>query len=305
MLYECVNCEFYVAAGEKFCPDCGLAAPAEPLKIQKDDFDRPLMLKIAAITAIVIVLGIGAYRVREGTGDFSDWAAVVITVLLLSLVFSFFVAPFITRRATRVERQRRFPSANAPTNFQFVQETTFLRNHDLKTRLNDFGTAAKKGISQRADFGKSRVPIEKIELLNLSARYDLLNSRIELARLHNELRAIIEQRGDSSGREERVEWLGEITAELELLNLALTDDFAGQISETIREDKRNLLAEVAETEKFCAALSKSRTETEPFQADLERFFVEDFTNRIKNSDARKTLFNLTEAFAAAEVGFRS
>lgn len=305
MPVECINCGFYIATNEQICPDCGLSAPTAVLDYKTDaDSDQPLSVQTILLITALVVVGVGIFQYSPPTTNFSEVTWIIIgAAVLLSFFFAWVILPFITRHYSKAEKQKRFATADTPTNLQFIQGTILLRNHELKTRLSDFGTAMKKGVSRRAAFGKSRTPLEKIEVRNLSACYDLLNNRIDFARLQNQLKAVVEPRNSAFNNEERREWIGGIAADLELMSSDLTDDFASRVSANIEDEKQRLLAEIMETQKFCEALSKKGNEIQSFPADSEQLFAEDFTNRIKNSDARRMLANLAEAFAAAERRF--
>ncbi len=305
MLIECLNCGFYVASNEKTCPDCGLNEPNAILDYKSDDdSDSPSTVKSALVIASVASIVYLIYRYSQSNLNFSELTWMIIgAILLLSLFFALFILPFITRHYSKIEKQRRFATADAPTNFQFIQDTLLLKNHELKAKLNLFETASKKGSSRRAAFGKSRAPLEKIQLLNLSARFDLLSSRVEFARLENQLRAISESGTVVLNDDERVEWLGGIADDLELVSLALTDDSAGHVSETILDERKNLLTQVVEAENYCRALSKKRAELAPFQKDSEAQLISDYRNRLKNANARETLSALAAPLESAERRF--
>ena len=304
MLIECVNCGFYIGSNENFCPDCGLSAPNAPVKFRSDDFDRPLMLKVAVIIAIVIFIGIALFRVREGSGDFSDLYGLVWLILLVSLVLSLFITLFLTYRSVKTERRQRFASTEAATNFRFIQDTILLRNHELKEKLRDFRGSAKRGIRLSENDGESKSPAKKNEFLNLIARYDLLNNKVDFARLQNKLLPIIEHRNALKSEEDFSENLDEILTEIELINLSLTDDFAAKVSENFQVEKRDFLAQINETEKLCEALLEWLSDAQPLQDNFEMPPLNDLTRQINGFDVQPTLKNFAESLDESERQFQ-
>ena len=123
MLAECINCGFYVASNEKFCPDCGLSVPNAPLMFSSDESDRPLTVKNVVIITIVIVIGIFLFRHFQDSYDFSDSFGLIALILIISLVLFVFIVPVITHYSTNKERRQRYASAESPTNFRFIQDT--------------------------------------------------------------------------------------------------------------------------------------------------------------------------------------
>jgi hypothetical protein len=210
MLAECVNCGFYVGSNEKICPDCGLSAPNAPVKFNPGDFNRSLIFKLTAIIAIVIYAAIILFRVRERNNDFSDLFGLLAIIALISLAVSVFAASFIAYRSTKNEKQQRFASMKSATNFRFIENTILLRNHELKEKLREFRSSPKRGVRLSDDAKKSKTPPQKIEILNLIARYDLLSSKIDYARFENQLLPIIEKRNTPENGEDFSETLDEI-----------------------------------------------------------------------------------------------
>lgn len=300
MLAECVNCGLYVASDEKFCPDCGLLAPNAPLKFKSDDFERPLIFKFTAAMAAIIVIGVIVYRVREDSYNFRDLFGLLALVVLISLAFSVFAASFVTHRAAKNERRQRFIFAEAATNFRFIQATILLRNHELNERLGDFRSSSKRGIRLSAGAKKPQTSPEKIEILNLVARYNLLNNKIDFARAQNKLLPFLEPQNASQNKESSTEKLDEIRSELEFMKLALTDEYSGRTSENLQNEKRDLLVQVDETENLCEALTKRRSNVHPFEDDSEKLSSDDLARRIKNLDVQTMLVNFANSFTESE-----
>lgn len=300
MLAECVNCGFYVGSNEKFCPDCGVSAPDAPLKIDADDFDRPLMFKSAATIAIIIILGIVVFRLYEGNRDFSDLFGTLWLIVFISLILSVFAVLFLAHFLTKKEKRRRFAAAESATSFKFMQDTILLRNHELRIKLDDLRSSTKKGFRLSASREKSKAFAEKVETQNLIARYDLLNNKIDFARLQNKLLPLIEQRNARQRDDNFSEELDEIRSDLELVNLALTDEYAAKTPENFLSEKQDLLARVVETEKFCEALSKRRSNSEPFADDLETLPSDDLARRTNNFEVQAALRNFTDSFNEIE-----
>jgi len=289
MFTECVNCGFYASPDVKSCPDCGVSAPGEPLKFKADDFDRPLIFKLTAAFVILIFGGIVFFRLREGNNDFSDLFGLFGIVVLFSIVPAMFVSFFVLFYRKKTERRRFALTETTATNFQFMQDMILQRNHELHERLREF-RAAKRGVRLSVDYGKSNHTPRKMEILNLIARYALLDSKIDFARLENKLPLLVKQRNALKDDEDFSEKLDAVWSEIESIKSSLTDDSAAEVSENFQVEKRDFLAQVEEAEKLCEALSKRGGELQSF----------DSIRRADNFAVHQTLGNFIKSFNESE-----
>ena len=304
MLAECFNCGFYVNENEKFCPDCGVSDPNLPLTLSSDNSDQPLTLKSTVIIVIAIIIGIALLRLVVGSGNFSsELFGLTALILLIIVVLLIFVVPFITRRAAKREKQQRFDSAETATNFRFIQDTILLRNHELKEKLREFRSLAKRGKRLSGNVKKSKALLKTVEIQSLIARYDLLNNKIDFARLQNNLLPIIEQQNDLKSKADYSENLAEILSEIELIILSLTDEYAAKIPEQFENERRDFLAQVTETQKLCETLSESKNEVQTFHNNFEIPSSNDLTYQTENLDAQLTLRNFTASFNELEQAY--
>lgn len=255
MFTECANCGFYVEPDAKSCPDCGVSAPDEPLKSKLDDFDRPLLFKLTAAFTVLIFGGIVFFRLREGNRNFGDFFGLFGIVVLFSFLPALFVSFFVLAYRKKADRRRFAAAETKSMSFRFLQDTISLRDHELRVKLGDF-PATKRGARISVDYEKSnRAAAEKNKIRNLIARYDLLNGKIEFARLENKLPRLAERRNDND--EDFSEKLDAICSELELIKFSLTEDSAQAVSESFLVEKQDFLARIEEAEKFCEVLSES------------------------------------------------
>lgn len=287
MLIECVNCGFYVSDKETFCPDCGLSAPNNPVESVSNIVEGRFFTKVILIVVAAVVVGSVIYRLSKDRADFSDFFATAMEILAILTIFSIIIALLFMRRSAGEARRQRFVSPETTMTFQFIEGTILLRKHDLEQSMSDLTRTVKRGAMPSGDERLS-LSAEKNEILDLKARYDLLNDKINFVRVENELAMSATRFNTLEKDAETAERLKDILEDLELLSLSLTDNSVAGLSEDFQVEKQKLTAQISETGRLA--------ETWLNQGDSPRFQ--------NGFDVRVRLKDCADAFSEAERRFR-
>ena len=249
MLIECVNCGFYVGDKETFCPDCGLFAPNNPVESVSDVVEGRFFTKVILIVVAAVVVGSVIYRLSKDRADFSDFFATAMEILAILTIFSIIIALLFMRRSAGEVRRQRFVSPETTMTFQFIEETILLRKHDLEQSMSDLRGTVKRGAMPSGDERLS-LSAKKNEILDLKARYDLLNDKINFVRVENELAMSATHLNAIERNPETAESFRDTLEELELLSLSLTDNSVAGLSEDFQVEKQKLTAQISETRRL-------------------------------------------------------
>lgn len=303
MPVECVNCGFYVASNDKFCPDCGLSEPSEPVKSASKEIENKIFLKTAGIIAVAVFIGFGLFRWNGDSLDFDDSLRLAATVLLFGTIFSILFVLLTARRSGRSEEQKRFAEAGI-SGFQFIQDSCAMRNHELSEMRGDLRGSVERGARVSSETVKSNRRQTRDEISGLLSRYELLLDRIDFARLQNRLLPLLLNGRNNSADENFSESLDEISLEIEDTKSSLSDYPGDEIFEDFLNEKRDFLAQVEETEKLCRSLTNRSENLAPFETDFSTLASRNSTAPPEILNAQKTLAKISESFDKLERAYR-
>lgn len=315
MLNQCIECNFFVSSKEPICPNCGLAKPLQQFFFDETNnrWLRPFL--IAIITAPLILL---FHFFDRGMALQNFWISFV--------VFSMCIA-----------------FASTVSNFFKDSLFAWLLDREKKIRLSgehDYLTAKKRIIENRIDeleqhIGEINSVLEQTDNLQDEqwqsaqeklltareivttqlARYFLQSKKIELVRLQNKLTPFLfnTERRSFEQTEKKLQTIKSTTAKIGKIRKELADKSTSDLSSCISAERKDFLAELAETEASGQQLEQELIRRQSFNVvanvsllaeNLEKdLSANNLTRELTAFNIRTKLTDFSTAFDKLEIEY--
>jgi len=314
MLKKCVNCEFYVSANEKFCPNCGLSAPSKEFENKSEEFERNLTITIAVVLAIVFSF-ILLYLRSDGKFDnLSELPFVLIGSLLFGFAFSIFISAFVAGRLGKKEFNHRFAYLKVDKTLVATEDTITMRNYELDIKYHETEKLLERANKSGDETAARKLLTARELILTQIARYELQNQKIKLIRLQNSLRPILYNQNFSD--EENEYFAGTVDdamVEIVEMHQSLTNDYAIEFPEAVQPEKHSFLTQLNETETSCEKMRKALLNRQtaralqtvsPFQENYELPNEQEIIHAAETFNIQTTLTDFSDSFDELERDYK-